>query len=95
METYQAPHQKLSDEQIKEYICDLVVELHEMKLHFIEQMESAEAMLEALKRHFCPEKFHMAKISIKEMSEMFEDHYGHMNLSEPIRMKRNEDDTTA
>jgi hypothetical protein len=92
MESRQAPHQQLTEEEIKEIVCDLTVELHEIKEHFLEQLEYVESMIYKLKRHFCPEKFQEVKVPMKTIEEMMQSSYGHMDLSQPIRMKRPENE---
>lgn len=89
-EKRQAPHQKLTDEEVKELICELNVELYEIKEHFLEQMELVESHLYRLKRHFCPEKFEEMKVPANFLEDMFKSSYGNMNLSEPMRFTKPE-----
>lgn len=85
METKQAPHEKLTDEEIKELVSDLTVEVYEIKQHFLEQLEVIESYVYKLKKHFCPEKFQIMSVSIKEMSDMMEYSYDKIDLASPAR----------
>lgn len=75
MKSRQAPHQQLTDEEIKEIISDLVVEVHEIKEHFMEQIETIECYLYKLKRHFCPEKFQEMSVSMQDLNELLDQTY--------------------
>lgn len=82
MKSRQAEHKKLTEEQIKEHICDLTVELHHFKEDLREsvsmlqdQIETMEQRIELLKRHFCPEKFMVMEVSMATLSDMMANAY--------------------
>jgi len=80
VKTEQAPHEKLTDEEIKKEIEKLLSnhlklkqrwnasdwEVHE----FDEFMKIQEQMIFKLRRHFSPEFTSIMKVSLKELSEM-------------------------
>lgn len=82
MKTEDAPHEKLTDIEIKEVIENLLRnhlklknrwdasdwEVHE----FDEFIKNQEGMIFKLRRHFSPELTKILKVSVKELSEMIE-----------------------
>lgn len=82
MKTYQAPHEKLTEEEIKEQVESLLNnhlklknrwqgsnwEEHEFDIF----MENQEIMIFKLRRHFFPEKTKIMQVSIAELAEMME-----------------------
>lgn len=91
MKSRQADHLKLTDEQIQELVCDLTIELHEIKQHFLEQLEAAESYIYQLKRHFCPEKFQEVQVSGDDLNELIMSTYGNMNVGNPMKFKKPEE----
>jgi len=87
METRQAPHQKLEEQEIKDLICSLVTESYELRIKFNE----IELKLNSLKRHFCPEKFQEVKVPMAALSDLMREGYSGLNLSQPSRMTRPEE----
>lgn len=92
MKSRQSEHEKLTDEQIKELVCDLTVELMEIKQSFLEQIETAESYIYQLKRHFCPEKFQTVEVSGEDLNELIMNTYGNMNVGEPMKFQKPEVD---
>lgn len=92
METRPLPHKRLTEEEIKEKISSLCYELHLFKDRCLDNFSKMEYELYLLKRHFCPEKFHEMTVSMQDMSELMEKGYGQMNLGEPMRFKKHEEE---
>lgn len=92
MKSRQSEHQKLTDEEVKELVCDLTVELMEMKQHFLEQLEAAESYIYQLKRHFCPEKFTTVEVSGADLNDLIMNTYGNINVGEPMKFQKPEVD---
>jgi hypothetical protein len=90
MKSKQAEHLKLTDEEVKELICDITVELHEIKQHFLEQLEVAESYIYQLKRHFCPEKFQEVQVSGQDLNDLLMSTYGNINVGEPMKFSKPE-----
>lgn len=63
MENQYTPHLLLTDEEIKELICKLNVDIYELKKIYYEKILYMEEDLYLLKRHFCPEKFQQLNVS--------------------------------
>lgn len=104
METHPLPHKKLTEDEIKQFVCDLTVQLHDIKDHLDQtvfdlknKIELCEDMIHNLKRHFCPEKFQQVMVSGADLSNLLMSTYGNMNMGDPIRMQKPEveDDTPA
>lgn len=70
METIQAPHEKLTDKEIKVIIRCLCFSIHLLKKGDTKMIESIEKDADALNKHFNPENFSVMKVSIKELSEL-------------------------
>lgn len=87
MESFPCPHQKLTDEQIKDFVCQLTTELHELKSSLNETIGELEEKVYLLKRHFCPEKFTTVQMNMGELSDMFAKAYN-TNTGEVQTMKR-------
>lgn len=88
----QAPHEKMTEDEIKETICDLLVEVHELKESILEQIETMDAYITKLKKHFCPEKFTLVSVPMGFLTEQFANHYGEgmrdLLCTETTRMER-------
>lgn len=102
MKTKQCEHLMLTEEQIKDHICDLTVELHQFKNELDEikdmledQIENMEKRLYLLKRHFCPEKFQEMQISMSTLSEMMEKAYFHNTGATQRHFKNEENNGVA
>lgn len=106
METNQSPHEKLTEEKIKDYICQsqsklvfikqcighrfdmldiflgkietenihmkesMYQDLHALQEFLFLQLNYLDINYTSLKKHFCPEKFSIMKVSVKELSDM-------------------------
>lgn len=81
-------HLKLTDEEVKLLVCELSIELYEMKQHFLEQLEAAESYIYQLKRHFCPEKFQEVEVSSYDINDLLMNTYGNINVGESMEFKR-------
>jgi tetrahydrodipicolinate N-succinyltransferase len=97
MESKQAEHKTMTEEQIKEAVCELVCDLQELKETFIERnqmiledIETLDSKLYWLKRHFCPEKFVEMKVPMSTLSEMMEKAY-FQNAGETQRLFNQEE----
>jgi predicted RNase H-like nuclease (RuvC/YqgF family) len=80
MEKYQAPHEKLSEEEIKKEIDFLLNSILMFKKKWTnfdwqidEFIEKQEESIFKLRRHFSPEKTTIMKLSVKELSELTKD----------------------
>lgn len=87
-ESHQAPHEKLTDEEIKEILLKLHSDIYELKEFFKEQFEEVENKLYHLKRHFFPEKFKVSYLSLETMQDMLTKNPGDIDLREPMSIKR-------
>lgn len=87
METEQAPHEKLNEEQIKQMICDLQLDIINLESFCIESIYNIEQSIYKLKRHFCPEKFQVKKVSMGQMMELMKEAYPNP-LGEPINFPK-------
>lgn len=87
-ESHQAPHQKLTEEQIKEIISNICIDIFELKEFFKEQFEEVENKLRLLNRHFFPEKFKVSYLSLETMQDMLTKEHGDIDLREPMSIKR-------
>jgi hypothetical protein len=106
METHPLPHKTLTEDEIKQRICLLTTELHELKDHLDQQtfelknkIDFCESVLHDLKRHFCPEKFQQVLMTGADLSELMAKGYPNLNIGGTQAMKRfnkeAEDDTPA
>lgn len=75
MESTQAEHLKLSDDEIKLMICSLTTEVHKIKNIFLNTIEEVEDKIYLLKRHFCPEKFAELKVPIDCIKDLVDFYY--------------------
>lgn len=98
----QLPHAKLTEEEIKKAVCEIVYDLQELRetcteRHnmIAEQIDEIDTKLYWLKRHFCPDKFEEMQVPINYLQEMVEKAYGDMNVGEPNKLTRYADDPTA
>ncbi len=66
------PHEKMSDDEIKASICNIqsYAIAGQQKHPNLAYFDYIEKLATKLKRHFCPEKFSVMKVSVKELSEM-------------------------
>lgn len=87
MESSPSPHEKLSDDQIKEYVCDITTELHKLREDFNSTIYDLEQKVYLLKKHFCPEKFVTVKMNLSELSDLYAKAYD-TNVGEVQRMER-------
>ena len=71
METTQAPHEKLSEKEIKVIIRCLCYSIHLLKKGDSKMLESIEKDADRLNKHFNPENFSVMKISIKELCDIY------------------------
>lgn len=92
MEKQQAPHEKLTDEEVKEEIENLLKshlklkgrwdasdwEVHE----FDEFMKEQDHIIFKLRRHFSPELTTIIKLTLGELTEMMSNTYGDIKLKE-------------
>jgi len=92
METKQCEHLKLKEEEIKNLVSEISVELYNFKEDLRSSFELLEETLQyteekiyRLKRHFCPEKFHEVQVSMNELTEMMAKNY-FSNTGEVQRM---------
>ena len=95
------PHAKMTEEEIKKAVCEIVYDLQELRetcteRHnmIAEQIDEIDTKLYWLKRHFCPDKFETMQVPMNFLQDMVEKEYGSMNVGEPMKMER-PDDTTA
>ncbi len=97
METHPLPHEKLTDEEVKDLVSELVIKNHELRSEVDDKLSEMGLILNKLKRHFCPEKFQQVMVSGADLSDLLMSTYGNMNMGDPIRMKKPEveDDTPA
>jgi hypothetical protein len=97
VETRPLPHEKLTDEEVKDLVSELVIKNFELRSEVDDKLAEIGLILTKLKRHFCPEKFQQVSVSGAELSELMMNTYGNMNMGNPIRMKKLEveDDTPA
>ena len=82
MKSYQAPHEKLTEEEIKEQIESILSNHLKFKdrweasdweeYEFHKFMENQESMIFKLRRHFSPEKTTIMQISLAELTKMME-----------------------
>ena len=71
MKTEPMPHEKLTEEDVKVHICLLQTVIYKCREILEESVfREMDYRITALKRHFCPEKFSLMKVSVKELSEM-------------------------
>jgi len=87
-ESHQAPHEKLTEEEIKEILLKLHSDVYELKEFFKEQFEEVENKLYHLKRHFFPEKFKVSYLSLETMQSLLQKELGDIDLSETMSIKR-------
>lgn len=73
----QAEHKTMTEEQIKQAVCEIVYDLQELRETCIErhnmiaeQIDELDMKLYNLKRHFCPEKFQVAQVSMADLNEL-------------------------
>lgn len=99
MKSTQAPHETLTEDEIKECISALTIETHNLNIDlkdriyeltksFNERYMSIEIKIDHLKRHFCPEKFHVMEVSMGELSDLLEKEYGDAFAGETRRFTR-------
>jgi len=75
MKTEPMPHESLTWEEIKEKICHLQLICFELKKttrepHTEDVLNRVCEEITTLKKHFCPEKFSVMKITLAELSDM-------------------------
>ena len=89
MKVYPSPHEKLTEEEIKNIIIDLEHIHNNMSMQMKTYMELFEENISKLNHHFFPERFSIAKVTVGELSEIMEKAYGSFSLaSETRRMTR-------
>ncbi len=72
MKTFQAPHEKLTEDQIKEIFTMIEKNHYMMKKCFEAYVEVYEKYNLKLRRHFFPEGHKIMQVSVKELAEMME-----------------------
>lgn len=77
MKSYQAPHEKLTEEEIKEQVESLLSSILKFKdkwksydWQIDEFIEKQEAMIFKLRAHFFPEKTSIMELSMDEITKM-------------------------
>ena len=92
MKSYPQPHQKLTEEQVKEFIHMLEENHNMMRDCFNAYVECHSKYIQKLNEHFFPERFSICEVSMGEMTEMFSKAYPDpfSSASESRRMKRPE-----
>ena len=76
MKSYQSPHEELTEEQIKEIVSHLTVEIRELKEFFDEQLEYLTSCAYKLKRHFCPDKFTTMELKVSDIDDLMLQTFG-------------------
>lgn len=77
--TQQQPHQKLTDEQLEQTFMDIQCSLFRInsRINSIsEEYKDLECFYDKIKRHFYPHKFIIHKMTLGELSGLFEESYG-------------------
>lgn len=93
MKSSPAPHEKLTEEQIKDIIIRLESIHHNMSMQMKIYMEMFEENISKLTHHYFPERFSIAEVSMGELTEIFSKSYGNdfdKFMSPPRRMTRPE-----
>jgi hypothetical protein len=88
MKSMPLEHQKLTNQEINELICELSIEIHEIKESFLEQIQTTESYIHKLRRHFCPEDFYSVEVDGKDLNDLLMKTYGNINSSEPRRFNK-------
>lgn len=70
MESNPAPHFQLTEEEIKEKICNLCSTIDELKDYVNEVISLLDCELYDLKRHFCPEKFTEVQMTLEDLESL-------------------------
>lgn len=94
METRQAAHQTLEEQEIKDLISQLVMQSDLLRDKINNELDEIDKHLYKLKRHFCPEKFQEVKVPMLDLENLMKEGYGNMNLGAPMTMKRSENDVS-
>jgi len=85
MKSYPAPHEKLTEEQIKDIIIGLESIHRNMSMQMKIYMEMFEENISKLTHHYFPERFSIAEVSMGELTEMFSKDQGRENTKRKIK----------
>jgi hypothetical protein len=72
MKTYQAPHEKLTEDQIKEIFTMIEKNHYMMKKCFEAYVETYEKYNLIIRKHFYPEQHKIMQVSVAELAKMME-----------------------
>lgn len=95
MESAPMPHQKLTDEEVKQIINDIDTKLYVLNEAVYDQLAIIHELHQKLRQHFCPELYTEVKMSMGDLTSLFANAYTKelsekLRAGEPCRMQRPE-----
>lgn len=88
MKTRPHPHEKLTDDEVKEMFHMLERNHDMMKECFNAYIEVHSKYMDKLAHHFFPERFSIGEVSMGELSDMFAKAYPSFSSGEVLNMKK-------